>query len=526
MSEQMNNTTNNRRIAKNTLLLTFRMLILLLISLYTSRVTLTQLGIEDYGIYNVVGGLVAMFTILSSSLSAAISRFITFELGRGDNGNVNKVFSASVTIQILISFLLVILIECIGVWFLNTKMNIPDIRMNAANWVLQFSTLTLVVNLVSVPYNACIIAHERMSAFAYVSIAEVLLKLLNAFLITVAPFDKLVFYALLGVLTSLIIRMIYGIYCNRNFSECHYKFQMDKGLLRQMFGFAGWNFIGASSTIIREHGCNILINLFFGPAINAARGIASQVYVTVNGFVMNYTTALNPQITKSYASGERDYMMTLIYRGARFSFYLLLFLALPVILNANYILELWLGQVPAHTPAFISLGLICALSESISYPLVTAMLATGNIRNYQLVVGGLNMMNLPVSYLFLRIGCVPEAVIIVSIAISQLCLFARLWMLRGTIGLSARRFLKKVYLNVVSVAMAAALIPGLLVFVMGNEALPKVAVTCIVSLLTSSLAILYFGCRRHEREFVFTRIRKVFHRSQQKNTTGQDIRHN
>ena len=329
----MNNTTNNRRIAKNTLLLTFRMLILLLISLYTSRVTLNQLGIEDYGIYNVVGGLVAMFTILSSSLSAAISRFITFELGRGDNGNVNKVFSASVTIQILISFLLVILIECIGVWFLNTKMNIPDIRMNAANWVLQFSTLTLVVNLVSVPYNACIIAHERMSAFAYVSIAEVLLKLLNAFLITVAPFDKLVFYALLGVLTSLIIRMIYGIYCNRNFSECHYKFQMDKGLLRQMFGFAGWNFIGASSTIIREHGCNILINLFFGPAINAARGIASQVYVTVNGCVMNYTTALNPQITKSYASGERDYMMTLIYRGARFSFYLLLFLALPVIFN-------------------------------------------------------------------------------------------------------------------------------------------------------------------------------------------------
>lgn len=507
----MDNSANNKRLAKNTLMLTFRMLILLLISLYTSRVILTHLGIEDYGIYNVVGGVVSMFAILSSSLSAAISRFITFELGRGSGGDVNKVFSASVTIQILIALLVVILIECIGVWFLNVKMNIPDERMVAANWVLQFSALTFAINLVSIPYNACIIAHEHMSAFAYVSIVEVLFKLLNAFLITVAPFDKLVFYALLGVVTSVVIRMIYGIYCNRNFSECHYHFCLDRGLLHRMFGFAGWNFIGASSAIIRDQGGNILINLFFGPTVNAARGIASQVNAAVNGFIMNYMTALNPQITKSYASGERDYMMTLLYRGSRFSFYLLLLLALPVMLNASYILEFWLGQVPAHTSAFIFLGLAFALSESISYSLVTAMLATGNIRNYQLIVGGLQMMNLPISYLFLRLGCIPETVTIVAIGISQACFIARLWMLRGMIGLSAKQFLKQVYLNVALVAIAAAIIPALLVFFMGNDTFLKVVATCIVSFAASSFSVLYLGCTRHEREFVLARVCKALH---------------
>ena len=509
----MDNTANNKRIAKNTLMLTFRMLILLLISLYTSRVILIQLGVVDYGIYNVVGGVVSMFSILSASLSAAISRFITFELGRGSEGNVKKVFSTSVTVQILISLLVFILIESIGVWFLNDKMNIPDERMVAANWVLQFSTFTFAINLISVPYNACIIAHERMSAFAYVSIVEVLFKLSNAFLITIAPFDKLVFYALLGVVTSIVVRVIYGIYCNRNFFECHYKFCLDWRLLRQMFGFAGWNFIGASSGILRDQGGNILINLFFFFSVNAARGIASQVNSAVIGFIMNYMTALNPQITKSYASGERDYMMALLYRGSRFSFYLLLFLALPVMFNVNYILKFWLGQVPAHAAAFILLGLIFALSESISNPLVTAMLATGNIRNYQLIVGGLQMLNLPISYLFLHLGCIPEVVAIVAVGVSQSCLVARLWMLRGMIGLSAKKFLRQVYLNVALVTIASVVIPAILVFYMGNDSFLKVAAVSIVSVATSSLSILYLGCTRHEQEFVLARINRVLHRS-------------
>ena len=508
----MDSAANNKRIAKNTLMLTVRMLVLLLLSLYTSRVILTQLGVVDYGIYNVVGGVVSMFSILSSSLSAAISRFITFELGRGDEGDVNKVFSASVTIQILIAVLIVILIECIGVWFLNTKMNIPDDRMVAANWVLQLSTLSFAIGLIGVPYNACIVAHERMSAFAYVSIVEAAFKLLNAYLIMIAPFDKLIFYASFGVLVSLIVCLIYGIYCNRNFDECHYHFHFDRSLLKRMFGFAGWNFFGASSGILRDQGGNILINIFFGPAVNAARGIASQVSVAVNGFVMNYMTALNPQITKLYASGEREYMLALVYRGSRFSFYLLLLLALPVMLNVNYILGLWLGQVPAHASTFVFLSLAFALSESISHTLVAAMLATGNIRNYQLVVGGLQLMNLPVSYLLLSFGCMPETVIIVSIVISQCCLLARLLMLRGMIGLSARGFLRHVYLNVASVAIAAAIAPVTLVFTIGNDVFFKVLFVCLVALLTSFLSILYLGCTRHEREFLLARFSKVLHR--------------
>ena len=333
--------TNNKRIAKNTLLLYVRMLFMMAVSLYTSRVILNALGVEDYGIYNVVGGVVAMFSIISGSLSAAISRFITFELGKGDIDKLKKTFSAAVTIQLLLSLIIVILIESVGVWFLNFKMTIPSDRMAAANWVLQFSIVTFVINLVSVPYNATIIAHERMSAFAYISILEAVGKLAIAFLIMVSPIDRLVFYAILMCGVAVIVRLTYGYYCKRHFSECRYSFRWDKEILVKMFGFAGWNFIGASSAILRDQGGNIVINLFYGPAVNAARGIAMQVNGAVTGFVSNFMTALNPQITKSYAAGDRAYMMTLIYQGARLSFYMLLLLSLPVFLNTHYILVIW-----------------------------------------------------------------------------------------------------------------------------------------------------------------------------------------
>ena len=305
---------NNKRIAKNTLLLYVRMLFMMAVNLYTSRVVLNALGVEDFGIYNVVGGVVAMFSVISGSLSAAISRFITYELGKGNNDRLNKIFSASVTIQLLLSLIIVILVESIGVWFLNVKMSIPTDRMLAANWVLQFSIATFVINLVSVPYNAAIIAHERMSAFAYISILEALGKLAIAYLIVVSPMDRLIFYALLMCSVAVIVRAVYGYYCKRHFAECTYHFHWDREILKKMFGFAGWNFIGASSAVLRDQGGNIIINLFAGPAVNAARGIAGQVNNAVTGFVSNFMTALNPQITKSYASGDREYMMTLIYQ--------------------------------------------------------------------------------------------------------------------------------------------------------------------------------------------------------------------
>ena len=503
-----NTSANNKRIAKNTLLLYFRMLFMMAVSLYTSRVVLNALGVEDFGIYNVVGGVVAMFSILSGSLSAAITRFITYELGTGNKENLKKIFSSSVTIQIGLAVLIILLAEAVGVWFLNVKMNIPDVRMVAANWVFQFSILTFAINLISVPYNASIIAHERMSAFAYISILEAIGKLVIAFLIVISPMDKLIFYAILMCAVALIVRLAYGAYCKRHFEECTYHFIFDKDLLKRMFSFAGWNFIGAISAVLRDQGGNVVINLFCGPAVDAARGIAFQVNNAISGFVTNFMTALNPQITKSYAAGDRDYMMTLIYQGARFSFYMLLLLSLPVLANTHYILGLWLKIVPDHAVLFVQLVLVFAMSESISNPLITAMLATGKIRNYQLVVGGLQMMNLPVSYLLLRMGMFPEVVIVVAIAISQCCLAARLVILRGMIGLSIRKYIKKVYMNVLIVTAIAAILPFLLSMKL-EESFLNFVLLCFVAFICTGMTIYYLGCNKTERQFVLNKLHTI-----------------
>lgn len=499
---------NNKRIAKNTLFLYMRMLLLMAVNLYTSRVVLNALGIEDFGIYNVVGGVVAMFSILSGSLSAAITRFITYELGTGNLDNLKKIFSSAVTIQIGMAALIILLAEAIGVWFMNVKMNIPDARITAANWAFQFSILTFAINLISVPYNASIIAHERMSAFAYISILEAIGKLAIAFLIVVSPMDKLIFYAILMCAVALIVRFAYGIYCKRHFEECIYHFIFDKDLLKRMFGFAGWNFIGATSSVLRDQGGNVVINLFCGPTVNAAQGIAFQVNTAVRSFVANFMTALNPQITKSYAAGDRDYMMTLIFQGARLSFYMLLLLSLPILINTHYILELWLKTVPEHTVFFVQLVLIFAMSESVSNPLITAMLATGRIRNYQIVVGGLQMMNLPVSYILLRMGMFPEIVIIVAIVISQCCLAARLLMLRGMIGLSVRKYLKKVYINVLTVTVLASVLPFLLA-VKTEESFTNFILLSLVAVICTGLTIYYIGCNRTERQFVQNKLQTI-----------------
>ena len=496
---------NNKRIAKNTLLLYFRMLFLMVVSLYTSRVVLNTLGVNDFGIYNVVGGVVAMFSMLSGSLSSAITRFITYELGTGNQDNLRKIFSSSVTIQIGLATLIVLLAEAVGIWFLNVKMNIPDARMVAANWVFQFSILTFAINLISVPYNASIIAHERMSAFAYISILEALGKLAIAYLITISPMDRLIFYALLMCVVALLIRLVYGYYCKKHFEECTYHLLWDKDLLKRMFGFAGWNFIGATSAVLRDQGGNIIINLFCGPAVNAARGIAFQVNNAISGFVTNFMTALNPQIIKSYATDNRDYMMDLIYQGARFSFYMLLILSLPVLVNTHYLLGLWLKIVPDHAVLFVQLVLLFAMSESISNPLVTAQHATGKIRDYQLIVGGLQMLNLPVSYVLLRMGMFPEVVIVVAIVISQCCLGARLLLLRGMIGLSIKTYAMKVYLNVLIVTMISAILPFFISKQLEESFLNSILLSFLAFICTG-ITIYYIGCNKTERQFVLNKM--------------------
>lgn len=496
-----NVSNDSKRIAKNTFLLYLRMLFLMVVSLYTSRVVLNALGVEDYGVYNVVGGIVTMFSVLSGALCAAISRFITFELGSGDMEKLKRVFSCSVTIQIGIALVIAVLAETVGLWFLNNKIVMDDNRLQAANWCYQFSILTFCMNLLYVPYNASIIAHEKMSAFAYITIIESLGKLLIAWLLLVWSFDRLISFSGLMMLLAIVVGIMYIYYCKIKFEECSYHFVYDHALLKQMFGFVGWNFIGASSYVLREQGGNIILNLFFGPSVNAARAIAVKVNSVVTGFVSNFMMALNPQITKSYANGEKKYMFSLIFQGARLSYYIILLIGLPVLFNTHYILVIWLKLVPEHTVLFVQLAIILTMSESISNPLVTAMLATGNIRNYQIVVGGLQMLNLPVGYFCLNFGAMPESVAIVAIVISQCCFAARLYMLKNLIGLNVFGFLREVYFNVLTVTMFSLFIPFLCKISL-HENFENVLLMTILSVLSAFVTEYFIGCTKEERKYI------------------------
>jgi len=490
--------SQTRRIARNTLMLYVRMLVLMLVGLYTSRVVLDALGENDFGIYDVVGGVVAMFTIISGSLNSAISRFITFELGKTDGQRLNKVYSTAVLIQLVIAAVVVSVAEPVGLWFISNEMTIDPSRIPAARTVLHFSLASFVINMMSVPQMASITAHEKMSAYAYIGLLDGFLRLGAAVLISRSSSDRLVLYAALMTMTVLLVRMAYGLYCRRYFPECRFHMVRDLSLVREMFSFAGWNFIGVSAGVLRDQGGKILINIFTGPAVNAARGVALQLSGAVQGFVTNLMTAVNPQITKSYASGDREYMYFLISKSSRMSYYLLFVLALPVLFNTGYLLDLWLKDVPSHSELFVQLFLVFILSESLSNPMITAQLATGNIRNYQLVVGGLQLLNIPLSYVFLKLGAVPEVTVMVAVAISQICLFARLFMLSGMTGLPAGDFLKKVYLNVIAVSAAALVVP-----LVADPALPDTfsgfAASVTICVCSAGLSVMFIGLRASER---------------------------
>lgn len=503
---------SNKRIAKNTLLLYVRMLFLMLVSLYTSRVILNVLGVEDYGIYNIVGGVVAMFSMINASLNSAISRFITYELGTGNINRLKIVFSSSVTIQIGLVVLFLLVVETVGVWFVNFKMIIPADRLVAANWCLQLSAITFSINLVSVPYNAAIIAHEKMSAFAYVSFIEALGKLLIAWLILLSPIDRLVFYAIMLAVMAIVIRYIYMYYCKRHFVECSYSFIYDYSLLKSIFGFAGWNMIGTSSAILRNQGIDILINLFFGPAVNGAKAIANQVNAAIDGFVQNFMIAMNPQITKSYANGNHHYMLDLVMKGAKFSFFILLFLGLPILLNTGFILQLWLKMVPAHAILFVQLIIVLSMCDCLSHTLVAAILAEGEIKKYMAVVGGLQMLNIPIAYIALWSGCIPEVTVVIAIAISQICLVTRILFLKYKVNLSIREYISKVYIVVISVTCLAAFLPICLRSMMPEGWTSFVLVT-LVTLVCTAISIFLVGLSNGERQMVLLKCKEVINKT-------------
>lgn len=495
---------NTKRIAKNTLMLYVRMLFSMLVSLYTSRVVLNTLGVEDYGIYNVVGGFVAMFSLISSSLSASVSRFLTFELGRGDMERLKETFSTSLMIHLALAGIVFILAESIGIWFLNTQMTIPEERLYAANWVFQASIISFMFGLCSVPYNASITSHERMSALAYIGMLDVVLRLLIVLFIAYSPFnfDRLIVYSLLLVAVGMSLQCVYLWYCRKNFEECRFKLHFNKSYWKEMSVFAGWNFIGCTAGLLKDQGVNILLNLFMGPIVNAARGIAVSVNTAVTGFAGNFMAAVNPQITKTYAADDREYMFSLVERGARFSFYIILILALPILFETEFVLTLWLKHYPEHTVNFVRLVLILSLCDVISNTLITLQNATGKIRNYQLAVGGMLMMNFPLSYICLKVGFAPESVFLVAIIVSICCLLLRLLFLRGMVGLSMSGFLRNVCLRAIIVTVAAIIVPVVVTDLVDFQGWRHFLLIVFACLFCSLVSVYFLGCSHNERNFI------------------------
>ena len=491
---------NNKRIAKNTLLLYFRMMFMMVVALYTSRLLLNRLGVSDYGIFNAVGGFVSMFTILSGALSSAISRFITYELGAHDLKKLKIIFCTGINIQVILSILVIIIAESIGLWFLNTQMNIPASRMTAANWVFQFSIVAFVLNLINVPFNAEIIAHEHMSAFAWISIIDVSLKCLVAYIIAWAPIDELVYYSLLYAIECLIIRCVYGIYCKRNFEECTYHTLFDKTIFKQMLSFAGWNFLGSSAGILNTQGINLLINIFFGVTVNAARGIAVQVDSAVKQFVSSFATAVNPQITKSYAEGDYTYVQKLVCYSAKYSSYLLLYLAVPIVIEAQEILHIWLGVVPEYAVIFVQLTVISTFADYVlGNSMMTAILATGKIKAYQIAVTILGGSVFPITWVAYYLGASPEWAYIIYCLIYVGVIFVRVHYMKVQVGMDPAFYYKKVLLRVIPVMALSFAIPYFVIIWM-NQGIVRVVVTTFLATLSTTIIIALMGLSDRERK--------------------------
>lgn len=503
---------NNKRIAKNTLLLYFRMLIIMLVTLYTSRVILSTLGVVDYGIYNVVGGLVTMMGLLNGAMSVSTQRYLTYELGRGNTVRLKQVFSICLTIFIILSLIVIVIAETIGLWFLHNKMVIPENRMVAACYVYQFSILACILSLITNPFNATIIAHEKMNVYAYVSILEVILKLGVVYLLLIIPTDRLVTYGALILASQFSISLCYMLYCRRKFLETHYHFYWDKPLFKELISYSGWNLYGSAAGLVKGQGLNILLNMFFNPAVNAARGIAYQINSAITQFFTNFYTAVRPQITKYYASGEIDEMVKLVFRSSKFSFYLIMLISLPIIIETPYIVNLWLGQLPEYVVPFTRLIIIISAIDSMASPLMTTAHATGKIKLYQSSVGTVIISNLPISYLLLKLGGLPITVFYVSLCISITCLFLRLWIVRRLIGFPIKRYVTEVFAKCILICILSIIIPFIAHIILPQSFLNVVIICCLC--IVSSLVFIYgVGLNNQEKELVHKIInKKVLHK--------------
>lgn len=498
-----NNTPDKGRIAKNTVLLYIRMSLVLFVGLYTSRVVLNTLGVSDYGVYNVVGGFVAMLSYLNAVFISTTQRFISFTLGEDNLKKLKTVFSSAVVIHYCIAIIIFLFAETVGLWFVNSKLQIDPNRMVAANWVYQCSVILLMFTIISVPYNACIIAHEHMHVYTYVSIVEVLLKLTAVVLLAYSPVDKLVTYAVALLIIAILVRFVYVIYCKKQFAECKFNFKYDKQLFREMFSYSGWSFFGTLGFSFKDQFSNVIMNLFLGTTINAARGICNQVTGTIEAFSNSILVAITPQITKQYAANNVEESKKLVYMGARLSFFLMTIIVVPCVINLDYLLKLWLITVPEYSSSFIKISLVIALIYSINSPASTAIEATGDIKKFQIGVSLIMLAELPLAYLFLKLQYPPYVALLPGILTMLVALIFRISLLKKIYsGYSFKYYLVNILLRGFIICLFCLAVSYFIKSLMGEEGIVVFLLSSLISVVLTSVVIYFVGLEDKERSFI------------------------
>lgn len=486
------------RIAGNTLFLYLRMAVSIAVNLVTVRLLWDTLGVNDYGIYNVVGGIVMLFSFLNSAMVASSQRYISYALGLGDAHRLRLTFSVSVTVHAILAAIVLLLAETVGLHFLNNGMNIPSDRMVAANWVYQCSVIAFLINVISVPYNACIVAHEHMKVFGWLGMLDVILKLLIVIIIAVLPSDRLITYAILVALVSVCMRLIYGAYCRRHFAECHYRSHRDYNIIREMFAFAGWSFLGNMGFSVRDYGTNIILNLFFNVSVNAAKGMASQIANVFNSFAANFTMAVNPQLTKRYAAGNLQSMLHLLFAGCKYALLLMAMAVIPAAIATKPLLHYFLQNIAPFTEGFLRLALVISMIDCIVSPITTCIQASGRIKLFQILICLIMVANLPLSWLWLSLDANPYVVMVIAIATSAIALTTRIILLHNIVKFSYRRFLAAVYLrSIPAILLSAALAAGF--YMLLNITLTTLIIFILVSVCISALSFYFIALRRDER---------------------------
>ena len=500
----MSENSSNKRIVKNTMFLYVRMMVVMIVALFTSRIILNTLGATDYGIYNVVGGIVTIVAFLNSALGGSTSRYLTFALGEGILEKQKKTFGAALNLHICIALLVLIVGETIGLWFFYEKMIIPEDRVSASLWVYQFSIVTTMISFTQVPYNASLIAHEKMSIYAYVGLYEAFSRLAIAYLITISPIDNLVFYGLLLLLNTIVVQMFYRWYAVKNFSECSFSLVKDKALYKQLLRYGGWDLFGNLAVVCKGQGVNLLLNVFFGPVVNAARAIAFQIQGAVLQFVSNFMTAVRPKVIKNYAEGNVERMYSLTFYTAKFSYMLMLALVVPICCEIKFILHLWLGdEAPEETALFAVLVLVTYTWRTFHIAALMPYHAIGNIKTGNVTIGSLMIATLPIGYVLFKIGLPVYSVFLVIFAIEIVGMFAIYWLIHNYEYFPYLDIFRKILIPTTAVTLLTVALPLYIINFM-EDCWLRLILVCVSSETTLGLSAFYIGLNKSERSRIIS----------------------